>query len=297
LEILDISRVPIDSETVTFSGMVLGEPFFVPLKLIIDIFPDSTEAPTNVRIELIGNQEIENIVIDWGDGSAPVPGQLNNNNHTYRENGNFIISVAATSRESQERATFTRDLVLAAPPPPPPPDAIIFDVRRVSSPDPPVAPAMINYTLQLNPDLRTRVNKFRILWTDFDKQIRDITIDGSQSIGLSETFIFENPGTEQVQVTIDLMDQENILLKSESRLFTEEILAVTPPEVPDEEPIVEPPIEEPTEPIDIPIIRDPFLPPEEPEEAPIEITTKTRNFIVLGIALASAGGVALAATR
>lgn len=291
LEILNAARETIDAETVTFSGIVVSEPQFLPLNLIIDVFPDSTEAPANVTVDVFSNQAIENIVIDWGDGSPALPGQGTNNTHTYNQNGSFIIAVAATSRLSGQRTTFTRELILAEPPLPPAPDAIIFDVRRVSIPDPPVAPATINYTIILNPDLKTSSNKFRILWTDFKGQERDIFTDGSRSVGFSETFLFPEPGTENVQLVIDLIDEFGTIIKSESRLFTEPILAEAIEELPVEPIIISDPVT--GEPIEI----DPEtgLPPVEEPAPPPQISNRTRNIILIGLAAAVTGGVAIAA--
>ena len=291
LEILNTARELLDSETVTFSGVVLSEPQFLPLNIIIDVFPDSTEAPANVLVEILSNQAIENIVIDWGDGSPTEVGQATNNNHTYKENGNFIIAVAGTSRISGERTTFTRQLILAEPEAPPSPDAIIFDVRRVSIPDPPVAPATINYTIKLNPALKTSSNKFNIIWTDFKGQIRNISTDGSRSVGFSETFLFPEPGLENVQLVIELVDEFGTIIKSESRLFEEPILAEGIEEIPTEPIIISDPVT--GEPIEV----DPEtgVPPVEEIPPPVEITNRTRNIILIGLVAAVAGGVAVAA--
>ena len=71
LQILNVNRQVLDSETSTFSGIILAEPVFTPLTLIVDVFADSDIAPSNVMLEIIGNQAIKDITIDYGDGSGP----------------------------------------------------------------------------------------------------------------------------------------------------------------------------------------------------------------------------------
>ena len=117
LQILDTARNILDQETVNFDGMVLGsiEETFVPLAIILDVFPRSTEAPTIVDVAVIGNQALEDIVIDWGDGSTPKAiGPTAS--HQFNQSGQFLIEVFATSRISGERTSQTDLLILEAPP-------------------------------------------------------------------------------------------------------------------------------------------------------------------------------------
>lgn len=116
LQILDANRNILDQETVNFDGMVLGsiEETFVPLAIILDVFPRSNEAPTIVDVAIIGNQAIEDIVIDWGDGSAPEAIGFTAS-HQFNNGGQFLIEVFGTSRISGERTSQTDLLILEAP--------------------------------------------------------------------------------------------------------------------------------------------------------------------------------------
>jgi len=306
LQILDSFRNILDQETVNFNGMVLGsiEETFTPLSIILDVFPDSTEAPANVDIAVIGNQAIEDIVVDWGDGSIP-EAIGPNASHAYNNNGQFLIVVSATSRISGERRSQTDLLTLEMPAPPPGADQIIFEVRKAIAGNSLVAPATINYTLLLNPDLLVRTNKFKIAWTtdfgqDFDSGIRE----GDRLTGESQSFTFPTPGAFNIQVIVEQFDEFDLLIKSES--FSDNVTIVEE-EVEEEIPIIEPPVEDlgpcpqglqrNADGTCPPVVEEPpiIVPPV--EEVEIEISERTRNFIFIGIAGLIGAGFVVAATR
>ena len=299
LQILDVNRNILDQETVNFNGIVLGsiEETFTPLSLILDVFPSSTEAPANVEIEVIGNQAISDVVVNWGDGSIPESIGLKAA-HSYNTNGQFLIVVSATSVESQERISQTDLLTLQMPAAPPAADQIIFEVRKTIARNSLVAPASINYTLLLNPAFTIEDNKFRIIWTDFMEQNFDSGIrPGNSLTGKSQTFLFPDPGNFKIQVVVQQLDRNDNVIATES--FSDDI-QITQEEIEIEPPVIEVPIEEEI-PVEIPEEIEfpptfPTTPPEE-EEIPIVITQKTKDRILLGVGLAAAAGVAIAATR
>jgi len=286
LQILDTFGNILDQETVNYNGMVLGsiEETFSPLSIILDVFPDSTQAPANVDIAVLGNQAIENIVVDWGDGSIPEPIGPSAS-HTYNNNGQFLIIVSATSRISGERRSQTDLLTLEMPAPPPGPDQIIFEVRKAIAGNSLVAPTTINYTLLLNPDLLISSNRFRIAWTtdfgqDFDSGIRE----GDRLTGESQSFTFPTVGNFMIQVIVEQFDESGSVIKSESFSDNVQIIA--------EEIEVDIPI------IDLPEDEEPPIVIEPPvEDIPIVISERSRNFIFIGIAALVSAGVLVAATR
>ncbi len=293
LQILDVGRNVLDQETVTFAGQVLGEPFTVPLNIILDVFPDSDQAPSNVNIAILANQAIENIVVDWGDGS-PTESIGNSANHTFTRNGIFNIVVSATSRLSAERTSTQRTLTLAIPPPPPGEDQLIFEVRKVIAGNSLVAPATINYTMILNPNVETRTRKFRISWTDFMNQMFVSRIkEGTSITGKSQSFTFPNPGFFTIQGMIEEFQEvtfgqftENVLVRTE--IFNDQVTILAEP-IPEPEP----------EPIPEPEPEAPGVPPEEPEPIPGEAPGIPRNIILVlaGLGVAAGVGIAVAATR
>lgn len=296
LQILDSNRNVLDQETVTFAGQVLGEPFRVPLNIILDVFPDSDQAPSNVNIAILANQAIENIVVDWGDGS-PTQSIGNSANHTFTRNGIFNIVVSATSRLSGERTSTQRTLTLAIPPPPPGEDQLIFEVRKAVAGNSLVAPATVNYTMILNPNVETRTRKFRISWTDFmDQMFVSAIKEGTSITGKSQTFVFPTPGFFTVQGMIEELDENNVVVRTE--IFNDQLIILL------EEEIVELPIEE------IPIEEEPEEPmpgdgvPPEPgpvDEEPIpgEAPGIPRNVILVlaGLGIAAGVGIAVVASR
>ncbi len=297
LQILDVDRNVLDQETVTFAGQVLGEPFTVPLNIILDVFPDSDQAPSNVNIAILANQAIENIVVDWGDGS-PTESIGNSANHTFTRNGIFNIVVSATSRLSGERTSTQRTLTLAIPPVPPGEEQLIFEIRKAVVGNSLVAPATVNYTMILNPNVETRTRFFRISWTDFMDQMFVSRIkDGTSIIGKSQTFLFPTPGFFTIQGMIEELDENNVVVRTEifndqlTILLEEEIVVEPEPEpVPEPEPEPEPIPEEP---------EAPGVPPEEPEPIPGEAPGISRNIILVlvGLGLAAGVGIAVAVSR
>jgi len=307
LQILDSARNVLDQETVTFAGQVLGEPFTVPLNIILDVFPDSDQAPSNVNIAIIANQAIENIVVDWGDGS-PSESIGNSANHTFTRNGIFNIVVSATSRLSGERTSTQRTLTLAIPPPPPGEEQLIFEVRKAVAGNSLVAPATINYTMILNPNVETRTRKFKISWTDFmNQQFVSAIKEGTSISGKSQSFIFPTPGSFTIQgmieefqeVTVGTMTQD-VLVRTE--IFNDQVTILLEEEIV-EPPIVDPPIEPPVD--ELPVEEEPEEPmpgdgvPPEPgpiDEEPIpgEAAGIDRNTLIVLAALGVAAGVGIA---
>lgn len=300
LQILDTNRNVLDQETVTFAGQVLGEPFTVPLNIILDVFPDSDQAPSNVNIAIIANQAIENIVVDWGDGS-PTESIGNSANHTFTRNGIFNIVVSATSRLSGERTSTQRTLTLAIPPPPPGEEQLIFEVRKAIAGNSLVAPATVNYTMILNPNVETRTRFFRISWTDFMDQMFDSRIkDGTSITGKSQTFIFPNPGFFTIQGMIEELDENNVVVRTE--IFNDQLTILLEEEIiPEPEPVPEPepePIPEP-EPEPTPEPEPEPVPEPGPEPVPVEVLGIPRNVILVlvGLGIAAGVGIAVVASR
>ena len=258
LQILDANRNILDQETQTFSGQVLGEPFFVPLNIIVDLFPDSEQAPSNVLMNIVANQAISDIVVDWGDGSPP-ESIGNSANHTYTRNGNFNIVVSATSLLSGERTSTQRTLTLAIPPPPPGEEQLIFEVRKAIAGNSLVAPTTINYTMLLNPNTETRTRRFRISWTDFMEQqfVSDIR-EGDRITGKSQSFTFPTPGFFTIQGMIEEFDENNVVIRTE--IFNDQIIILLEEPPVEEPPIEEPPVEEPPEEEPIPGVPIPEIP-------------------------------------
>ncbi len=248
LQILDVDRNVIDSETSTFSGVILAEPQITPLNIIVDIFSDSEQAPANVRLEIIGNQAIEDISINYGDGTP----LTTNQNHTYQLNGNYQITVAATSKLSGERSTTTREFNLALPPAPPGENQIIFEVRRTETSSFPVAPTTVNYKVTLNPKFLTRLFGIRVTWFNIDRlAFQSLINDGDKVTGLNQSFNYDIVGFKNVSVTIEVFEKVITLGTTQSIFFNQEVFNDTfeifaeQIQVPKEP---EPPFEEPPEP-------------------------------------------------
>lgn len=247
LQLLDNqTRSVIDSETSNFSGEILAEPQVTSLTLIVDVFADSNEAPTDVLLDIIGNQAIENISIDYGDGSNPTTSKT----HRYQLNGTYNISVSATSKLSGERVTETKLLTLSLPPLPPGENQIIFDVRRTETSNFPNVPSTVNYKLTLNPKFDSRLFGIKTTWisngeTIFKSEIKE----GDRVTGLNQSIIFDTPGTKFISATVELYERINsdgktlnVFLNQETVNDSFIIIAPGDPIPPDQEPpVIEPP--------------------------------------------------------
>ena len=200
------TRSVIDSETSTFAGQILAEPQITPLSLIIDVFSDSEQAPANVVLEIIGNQAIDNISINYGDGSNDTTSKT----HKYNLNGNYIIGVTARSKASGEVVTQNVNFDLSLPPLPPGEDQVIFDIRKTESNNFPNVPSTVNYKVTLNPLFDSRLFGVQTTWTlngveTFKSEIKE----GDKATGLSQSYEFKSPGFQNVNFLVEIFERKN----------------------------------------------------------------------------------------